>query len=98
MTTRHALPSQPVQRLIGLALAALVAGGWLGVHFYGMFVFELTWGTLPAALGLAVLQIWLSVGVFIICHDAMHGTLAPGWPIQKRIQYFMEQAMYINPF
>ena len=80
MTTRHALPSQPVQRVIGLTLAALVGGGWLGVHFYSMFVFELTWDNWPIALCLAGLQIWLSVGTFIICHDAMHGTLAPGWP------------------
>jgi len=80
MMARYCLPGQPAQRAIGLTLAALVAGGWLGLHFYAMFVFELTWETLPAALCLAVLQIWLSVGTFIICHDAMHGTLAPGWP------------------
>ena len=80
MTTRTPLPSQSVQRIIGLTLAALVGGGWLSVHFYSMFVFELTWDNWPFAMALAVLQIWLSVGTFIICHDAMHGTLAPGWP------------------
>ncbi len=67
-----------MQSVIGLALAALIAGGWLAIHFYGMFVFELTWASLPVALALATVQVWLSVGVFIVCHDAMHGSLAPG--------------------
>jgi len=80
MTQRYALPSRSVQSLIGLTLAALIAGSWLGIHFYGMFVFELTWASLPVALVLAAVQIWLSVGVFIVCHDAMHGSLAPGHP------------------
>jgi beta-carotene ketolase (CrtW type) len=66
--------------VIGLALAVLVAGSWLGIHFYAMFVFELSWASLPHALVMAVAQVWLSVGVFIICHDAMHGSLAPGRP------------------
>ena len=80
MTQKIALPDRTTQTVIGLALAALIAGGWLGIHFYGMFVFELTWASLPFALVLAVFQIWLSVGVFIVCHDAMHGSLAPGHP------------------
>ncbi|MEE4152720.1 MAG: fatty acid desaturase [Erythrobacter sp.] len=45
-----------------------------------MFVFELTLANLPFALALAAVQVWLSVGVFIVCHDAMHGSLAPGLP------------------
>ncbi|XUU60614.1 fatty acid desaturase [Erythrobacter sp. HA6-11] len=76
----NTLPPRPVQSAIGLLLAGLIAGSWLTIHFYGMFVFELSWSTLPIALVLAAVQIWLSVGVFIICHDAMHGSLAPGWP------------------
>ncbi len=78
VTPDYALPSKTAQAAIGLALAALIAGSWLGIHIYGMFVFELTWGNLPFALALAAVQCWLSVGVFIVCHDAMHGTLAPG--------------------
>jgi beta-carotene ketolase (CrtW type) len=80
MDAPFTLPSRSVQRITGLALALLVAGAWLGVHFYAMFVFELTWASLPVALALAALQVWLSVGVFIVCHDAMHGILAPGMP------------------
>ncbi|WP_234033048.1 fatty acid desaturase [Erythrobacter rubeus] len=45
-----------------------------------MFIFELTWASLPFALALAIVQVWLSVGVFIVCHDAMHGSLVPGRP------------------
>ncbi|MEM9501035.1 MAG: fatty acid desaturase [Pseudomonadota bacterium] len=78
MTDKYSLPSQNWQAAIGLALAALIAGGWLSIHVYAMFVFELTWSTWPLAVAMAVVQCWLSVGVFIVCHDAMHGTLAPG--------------------
>ena len=77
---RYTVPDRSVQGLIGLALAVAIAGTWLTIHFYGMFVFELSWASLPFALALAAVQCWLSVGVFIICHDAMHGTLAPGRP------------------
>ena len=73
------LPSRNSQRLLGLVLAALIAGSWLGIHFYAMFVFELSWQAWPQVLLMAALQCWLSVGVFIVCHDAMHGSLAPGW-------------------
>ena len=74
------LPSQKQQSVIGIVLAALVAGTWLGIHAYAMFVFELSWQNWPLALAMAVVQCWLSVGVFIVCHDAMHGTLAPAFP------------------
>ena len=74
------LPDKKTQTWIGLALACLIAGSWLGIHFYAMFAFELTWQSLPLALIMALVQCWLSVGIFIICHDAMHGSLAPGHP------------------
>ncbi|TRD12042.1 beta-carotene ketolase [Erythrobacter insulae] len=80
MTSRFSLPSRTAQAVTGSVLAALIAGTWLGIHAYGMFVFELTWATLPFALALAVVQCWLSVGVFIVSHDAMHGSLIPGNP------------------
>lgn len=74
-----ALPDLAMQGAIGLSLAALIAGSWLGIHFYAMFVFDLSWSNLPIALAMAAVQCWLSVGVFIVCHDAMHGSLAPGY-------------------
>ena len=74
------LPARPFQRAVGLALALAIAGNWLAIHAWGMFVFELTWSNWPLALAMAGVQCWLSVGVFIVCHDAMHGTLVPGAP------------------
>jgi beta-carotene ketolase (CrtW type) len=68
------------QSVIGLGLAFAIFGSWVAIHFYAMFAFELTWTSLPLALGLAGLQCWLSVGLFIVSHDAMHGSLAPGRP------------------
>lgn len=76
---RYDLPNRTTQRVVGLALAALIAGSWLGLHAFAMFVFELSWANLPLAVVMAAVQCWLSVGVFIVCHDAMHGSLAPGW-------------------
>lgn len=80
MTASFALPARRFQGMVGLALALAIAGSWLAIHAYGMFVFELSWSNWPFALGLAAVQCWLSVGVFIVCHDAMHGSLVPGRP------------------
>jgi beta-carotene ketolase (CrtW type) len=80
MNPHFALPERSFQRAVGLMLALAIAGSWLAIHAYGMFVFELTWRTWPLALVMAGVQCWLSVGVFIVCHDAMHGTLVPGRP------------------
>lgn len=74
------LPSRRLQRGLGLALGLAIAGSWLAIHVWGMFIFELTWSNWPLALAVALVQCWLSVGVFIVCHDAMHGSLAPGHP------------------
>ena len=67
------------QALIGLALAASVVLAWLGNHV------ALVWFVDPLAqpweTALRVLvQVWLSVGLFIIAHDCMHGSLAPHRP------------------
>jgi beta-carotene ketolase (CrtW type) len=81
MSSPHfALPARPLQRAVGLGLGLAIAGSWLGIHAWGMFIFELTWSNWPLALAVAMVQCWLSVGVFIVCHDAMHGSLVPGYP------------------
>lgn len=80
MTPSFALPHRSAQRVIGIALAVAIAGSWLAIHAWGMFVFQLTSTNWPLALAVAGVQCWLSVGVFIVCHDAMHGTLVPGRP------------------
>jgi beta-carotene/zeaxanthin 4-ketolase len=80
MNAHFSPPQRGTQGAVGLALALAIAGSWLGIHAYGMFVFELTWSNWPLALAMAAVQCWLSVGVFIVCHDAMHGSLVPGRP------------------
>lgn len=86
--TISATDAQRRQAATGLALAAAIVGGWLALHVFAMFAFHLTWATLPLAIVLAMVQCWLSVGLFIISHDAMHGSLVPpgvaGSPVANR--------------
>ncbi|HEX2546005.1 MAG TPA: fatty acid desaturase [Ramlibacter sp.] len=70
----------PAQGAIGLALAALVVGGWLALHVFGVFFLVLEGGWVWTAPVMIALQTWLGVGLFIVAHDAMHGSLAPGRP------------------
>lgn len=68
------------QTAVGLTLAALIVGAWLTLHVYGVFLHPLSgWGLVAAPLMIA-LQSWLGAGMFIVAHDAMHGSLAPGRP------------------
>ncbi len=80
MNPHFTLPDKRIQRGVGLVLGLAIAGSWLAIHAWGMFVFELSWWNWPLALAVAMVQCWLSVGVFIVCHDAMHGSLLPGHP------------------
>jgi beta-carotene ketolase (CrtW type) len=67
--------------LTGLALAALIVGAWLTIHVWSIFFTN--WGAgqmwLLAPFVVAV-QCWLSVGLFIVAHDSMHGSLVPQYP------------------
>lgn len=72
------LPKRRSQAAIGLGLAVGIVTVWLSLHLYAMFGFSLSWSNLPLALAMAGLQCWLSVGLFIVSHDAMHGSLFPG--------------------
>ncbi len=65
------------QTLIGICLACAIVGAWVGIHLFAMFAFELALSSLAIALLMALVQCWLSVGLFIVSHDAMHGSLAP---------------------
>ena len=72
------------QRTIGLTLALAVIGAWAALHVYGVFFHPLdTIGLLTAPLLIAA-SCWLSVGLFIVAHDCMHGSLAPGQPAVNR--------------
>ncbi len=64
--------------MIGFAATVGVIGTWLTVHVWAMFAFEINAATWLAVPAIAALQCWLSVGMFIVAHDAMHGSLAPG--------------------
>jgi len=76
---RFAKP-EPWQGAIGLGLVALIFGSWLALHIYAVAFFEVSATTAPLVPILFLLLCWLSVGLFIIAHDAMHGSLIPGWP------------------
>jgi beta-carotene ketolase (CrtW type) len=45
-----------------------------------VFGLALTRATAAAVVPLILLQTWLSAGMFIVAHDAMHGSLAPRFP------------------
>ena len=70
--------SQRMQAFVGLALFAVVFGSWLGIHLWAMFGLVITPRNWPLVLPVFAVQCWLSVGMFIVAHDAMHGSLAPG--------------------
>ena len=71
------------QTAVGLGLATSIIAGWLTLHV--LDVFMLPWRVeLALAPVLVALQCWLSVGLFIVAHDAMHGSLAPFRPRVNR--------------
>ena len=73
-------PSRSRQTALGVSLAIAIVGGWLALHVYGVFFYRLTgWSWLAIAPMIAV-QSWLGAGMFIVAHDAIHGSLAVGRP------------------
>ncbi|CCE02281.1 Beta-carotene ketolase (Beta-carotene oxygenase) [Bradyrhizobium sp. STM 3809] len=74
------------QSRVGLTLAAIIITAWFVLHVGLMFFWPLTWTSLAPALPLVLLQTWLYVGLFIIAHDCMHGSLVPFKPrVNRRI-------------
>jgi len=67
------------QGLIGMALAALIIAAWTSLHLYAVFLYD--WSAPLLAPALAAALTWLSVGMYIVAHDAMHGSL---WPARRR--------------
>ena len=67
------------QAAIGLGLAAAIAGAWAALHVGSIFFLRVE-DAGPAIPALMLALCWLNVGLFIIAHDAMHGSLAPGRP------------------
>jgi beta-carotene ketolase (CrtW type) len=73
------------QTVIGLGLAALISGAWVAAHVWGVFFHPWSPVGLALAVPLIALQTWLGAGMFIVAHDAMHGSLAPGRPRVNRV-------------
>ena len=73
------------QTLIGLSLATAIGVSWLVLHIYSVFFHRLD-GTAGWAWAVPIILAltWLNVGLFIVAHDAMHGSLAPGRPSANR--------------
>lgn len=74
---RPAIPS--AAGAVSLAISGAVIAAWLALHVLAVWRLDAAaspWLALLCLLGLT----WLSVGLFIIAHDAMHGALAPGRP------------------
>jgi beta-carotene ketolase (CrtW type) len=68
-----------------LTFAALIMLTWSLIHVGGIFFWRWDPTTAVFAAALVLLQTWLSTGLFIIAHDCMHGSLAPGHPRVNRV-------------
>ena len=64
-------------------LAATIVAGWAVLHVTAIFIAPWPPHPLTAALVIFV-QTWLSTGLFIIAHDCIHGSFAPGRPSVNR--------------
>ena len=73
------------QAIVGLLLAAAILGSWAALHICGHFYFVWSWQTLPIGLALMAVLTWLYVGMFIVAHDCMHGSLVPLKPKWNRL-------------
>ena len=73
---------QARQAALGLLLAGGILGGWLTTHIIGVFLYQWGWHSIVTAPVLVAINCWLFVGMFIVAHDCMHGSLVPfrpGW-------------------
>lgn len=64
----------------GLTLAAAVIGVFFVLQIAAVFAYRWSNWSLVTAPLLAASINWLYVGLFIVAHDCMHGSLAPGHP------------------
>lgn len=79
---------------LSLALAAAIVLGWLTLHVTGIFLHRLDAGSVMIAPFVILLQAWLSAGLFIVAHDCMHGSFAPGRPRLNRAVGVVCVALY----
>lgn len=69
--------SEARQTRVGLSLAAAIACAWAALHVYSVFFLHLSGSGLALSPILVAAICWLNVGLFIVAHDCMHGSLAP---------------------
>jgi beta-carotene/zeaxanthin 4-ketolase len=75
----------PGQATLGTTLGVFIVGAWLGLHVFGVFFYPRSAAGLVLAPLLVVFVCWLNVGLFIVAHDAMHGSLVPSRPKLNRM-------------
>lgn len=76
-----ALPaSAQAQTRRSVTAAVLLFAAWAVIHVGGIFFWEFSRETAWAVPLLVLVQAWVCTGLFIIAHDAMHGSFAPGRP------------------
>lgn len=83
MPSVEAMPNSsatPRNAAVSLFLAVAIGTAWLAIHIGGIFFWSWSPEVIPAAILIVALQAWLSTGLFIIAHDCMHGSFAPGRP------------------
>ena len=83
--TESAASAQSVQAAIGVTLSAVLIVAWTCLHLWSIFFLPLNGAGVVAAPIVILAICWLDVGLFIVAHDAMHGSLAPARPRLNRI-------------
>ncbi len=83
-----------IQTAIGLALAAAIMSAWLFIHVNTVFWADPASMPTVGILFVIAVQTWLSVGLFIVAHDAMHGSLAPFRPRLNLVVGRLALALY----
>ncbi|GGE08014.1 beta-carotene ketolase [Polymorphobacter glacialis] len=84
LPVRNRSVSSGSDAIVSQFLAAAIVATWAGIHFttiLGHSADGLGWAAIAS---IVAVQTWLSAGLFIIAHDAMHGSLVPGRPGRNR--------------
>ena len=72
------------QTLVGVGLALLLVLAWAALVGYALFLHRWSTADLLLVPLMVAVVCWLDTGLFIVAHDAMHGTLAPARPWVNR--------------
>ncbi|MEM9946510.1 MAG: hypothetical protein AAF810_10660, partial [Cyanobacteria bacterium P01_D01_bin.36] len=81
MTARSLSAAQIRESIVSIALSALIMMLWLVTVYASLFVLpDAKLMPVAGVLGVVAGRSFLHTGLFILAHDAMHGTLAPAYP------------------